>query len=404
MLTGLSLAIGGASSAPGVILWDTGEKLTEKHYDLRPYKNRASWEQVPYGITDYQFAGSAVLENEFFYIYFHHSLHDAIFLYAKRDGEPKIWVNEMYKRYYKNGQAQHGHGTRYVKVIKNSSEEVVVEHQAGEYPCISTHRVSQGKPWVEIRAIKDIHTQGIHGKTRIDIVPVEGGNDYVIDSLRHPKAYYKPADEIQKGKMVLCLYESVKYPFMWVFTFPSLAGATPSINCDSVSGGPRTDAMSWWLTGDGQTTPPEHWFSEHNWPRRSSGCIASTHAAFGKDMKKPVVIGALTYWHNWNREELNRPIKAGEEYRSKWKPPYPGRWRMTVRIAKKEYDQGWEYDGKTVFEAKYFSRDVYDGDFTFKSPVDGVLDYVIMYMYDRTSDTPPEILTPMDQYRWMIEE
>ena len=121
-------------------------------------------------------------------------------------------------------------------------------------------------------------------------------------------------------------------------------------------------------------------------------------------MKDPVVIGALTYWHNWNREELGIPIKAGQEYKSKWKPPYPGRWRMTARVAEKKYDQGWKYDGKTKFPARHFSKDVYDGNFTFKSPIDGILDYVIMYMYDRTKDTPKDIQTPMDQYRWTIKQ
>ena len=77
---------------------------------------------------------------------------------------------------------------------------------------------------------------------------------------------------------------------------------------------------------------------------------------------------------------------------------------MTVRIAEKKYDQGFNYDGKTKFPAEYFTKDVYDGKFTFKSPKDGWLDYVIMYMYDRTKDTPKDVFTPMDQYRWTMKQ
>jgi hypothetical protein len=151
------------------------------------------------------------------------------------------------------------------------------------------------------------------------------------------------------------------------------------------------------------------WHGVPGAPRASQGCITSSWARYGKGGS--VVVGGLTHWHNWHRDEIGKPIKKGEVYTSKWKPPYPGKWRMTVRVAEKKYDQGYKYDGKTKFPAKYLSKDVNiskstikaptnNGNFTFKSPIDGVLDYVIMYMYDRTKETPKEVLTPMDQYRW----
>jgi hypothetical protein len=37
--------------------------------------------------------------------------------------------------------------------------------------------------------------------------------------------------------------------------------------------------------------------------------------------------------------------------------------------------------------------------FTFRSPVEGTLDYLLMYMLDRTERTAPDVFTPMDVYR-----
>ena len=82
-----------------VILWDAGEKVTEKHYDFLPYQVRDAWKQVSYGTMDYSFEGSPVVENDFFYLYFHSSPHDCILLYGKIGDEPGIWMNELYKVY-----------------------------------------------------------------------------------------------------------------------------------------------------------------------------------------------------------------------------------------------------------------------------------------------------------------
>ena len=37
--------------------------------------------------------------------------------------------------------------------------------------------------------------------------------------------------------------------------------------------------------------------------------------------------------------------------------------------------------------------------FTFRSPVKGTLDYLLMYLWDRTEKTPATVWTPMDVYR-----
>ena len=46
--------------------------------------------------------------------------------------------------------------------------------------------------------------------------------------------------------------------------------------------------------------------------------------------------------------------------------------------------------------------DTAEADFTFTSPVSGKLEYLVMYLYDRTEETPKDISTPMDVYRETI--
>ena len=52
---------------PEVRIWDGAEHY-QGMWDAWPNcrKNRAAWEQVPYGKTDYRFKGDTVLENRFF--------------------------------------------------------------------------------------------------------------------------------------------------------------------------------------------------------------------------------------------------------------------------------------------------------------------------------------------------
>jgi len=44
-----------------------------------------------------------------------------------------------------------------------------------------------------------------------------------------------------------------------------------------------------------------------------------------------------------------------------------------------------------------------DQSFTFRSPDDGKLDYLLIYLWDRTDKTPKSVWTPMDVYREAIK-
>jgi hypothetical protein len=84
----------------------------------------------------------------------------------------------------------------------------------------------------------------------------------------------------------------------------------------------------------------------------------------------------------WEREDVGRQVTAGETYAPRFVPPYPGVWRLQAHVG-----------------SQYHCRDVSNGDFRFTSPAAGQLDYLLMYLYDRTADTPRGVTTPMDVYR-----
>lgn len=372
-------------------IWDMEKKEKGPSWSAFPayMKNKDSWRLIPREKTDYIPKGDVIIENKYFYICFNAFHQDA--LHVKAD-DRTLWQNIQYECHYPDkieigGVKEYLGGEKSVRIVKNTPDEVIVEHRGTadrrKYPMVFAYRIFKDKPWVQALAVEKTGMLGIHGKVRIGLAVPEEGNDYVVDSLRDPKNCYVPP--LQKGKLIICFYESGVNPFMWVLTFPSFERANTYFNCDS---GPKGDTM-WW----GGTA---------GYPKNSPGCLTATYSRFG-NQKEPVVEGALAYWHNWHRDDVDRSIKKGETYTSTWKPPYPGKWRMTARVAEKKYNQGFNYDGKTKFPASYFSKDVFDGVFTITSAIDGHLDYVIMYMYDRTKDTPPDVYTPMDQYRWTIQ-
>jgi uncharacterized protein involved in type VI secretion and phage assembly len=99
----LAFSFGEADTAIAdpAIIWDTMVKDDDKFYafdDSLAWANKASWVQVPYGTTDYNFIGSAVVENGNFWLYLHETHSDSPFLYANVDGVPGT-VAELYGYY-----------------------------------------------------------------------------------------------------------------------------------------------------------------------------------------------------------------------------------------------------------------------------------------------------------------
>jgi len=100
------------------------------------------------------------------------------------------------------------------------------------------------------------------------------------------------------------------------------------------------------------------------------------------------VIGVLRFKDIWKREDVYKPIKAGETYTTRFKAPYAGKWRIFWCISNETFLTEADVDKGATFH--------------FTSPKNGTLEYVVMYMYDRNEKTPKEIKTPMDVYRETI--
>ena len=106
---------------PGTVrIWDANGKYTMKHYDMRAWKDRANWSQVPCGVTDYQFSGDCILEGENFWVSLHSSHYDSVFLYAKTDAEATPGRhNEMYRVFYTpTGLRNYGSGSQFCRILR----------------------------------------------------------------------------------------------------------------------------------------------------------------------------------------------------------------------------------------------------------------------------------------------
>jgi hypothetical protein len=401
IVPGLGLSLRGGEAQTGytplpadtVRIWDTTKKLEEKHYDFRAWADRATWTQVPYGTAAYEFRGETVLEGKNFWISLHSSKHDAVFLYLKMDGEGSpSRHNEIYRAWdTSDGKyCNYGMGSQKVRILKNEPGEIVVESEAFtgnrkgfETTVTTAYRILGGRQWVEIRPVKQASQQGMHGETRIIVAPEagQGGNDWADDSTKHPDAY--PTKLPLTSKLLLDL--ALDIDAIWVMTWPDPAKARPN-SCCAYGGWPS----GWQRIGEGKAPPV--WTAPFAW--------------YG-DAVQPVYIGALFNGY-WIYQKIGRPVKEGEKLTGQWRwshereirgtpwkkgepwrPSYPGKWRLIGCVDGKYYTN----------EVTVAGADVSSDAFSFSSPAAGTLEYLVFYLYDRTDQTPKDLVTPMDIYR-----
>jgi len=382
-----------------VRIWDANKKYTMKHYDMRAWQNRDAWSQVPYGLTDYQFHGDCILEGENFWVSLHSSSYDSVFLYAKTDSEVTPGRhNELYRAFdTPDGRwTNYGSGSESCKIITNTPHEIEVEsgsitytRKGYETTVVTQYRLCGGKPWLEISPVSQADMQGMHGESRFVLAPgaAEDGSDFVEDSLRHPDNYACRVPN--KAQMLLDLI--MDDDTMWVLTSRHLPEGTQferrptRFSADNAAGG--------WHAG---------------WSRIGEGdCDRVWTAPFIQFAGRPVYIGVLRigYWHyqrvermvakrqsievNWHvayeRQIRSSPFKPG----GTWCPLYPGKWRLVASIDGRYYTIPI-----TVTAAQTTSTSI-----TFDSPATGKLEYVLVYLYERTEQTPEDIWTPGDIYR-----
>ncbi|MCK4626248.1 MAG: hypothetical protein KAV00_13100, partial [Phycisphaerae bacterium] len=404
-------------------IWDSVKKYSMKHYDFRAWKDKQNWLQVPYGTTDYKFKGNAILEGESFWISLHTSNKDGPFMYTKLDakGTPSCH-NEWYTHYdapVRSKTGKYGFGSRAgrlrtgswfpekLKILKNQPKEVILQvggrrhsinqkiFEKGEAFCEFTmaYRLVGGRRWVELRPVKDASGIGMHGETRMVIAPKAGpgGQDFVLDSMIHshprrwssdsPVRWAPVRDFVSHGKFpyntkLIINLQKMYGDYMFVMTWPSPVDARPYAIFHQ-GGGRKGWAESWCI-------------------------ITSTWGLFGRagpgTGQDKLIVAPLNNLGNWHFERVAKKIRKRSKYTVTWKAKYPGLWRMVGCIG-----QGDAHD----LRFRHYSFDVRVDDtkkdkFVFKSPATGWLEYVVVYLYDRTERTPKSVSTPMDVYREAI--
>jgi len=392
--------IGYRKLKPGTVrVWDTRKKYTQKNPMGAALKDKPSWRAVPYGQTEYQPRGDLMLENDFFYLFLFTNKEDAVDLMAKMvDGGVEghgVATNEIYK-VHDTGRRNFGHGTMWVKVRKYAPGEIVVDH-AGQgmrtgkpLPIVTTYRVLAGKCWLEVRPVERVNQQGMHGKSRICAFVNRDSDELILDSKRATwtgeRNIHAPPDAIGIINFHRRFRKST-YDFMWFLT-----------------AGPGFEKSKLTYLG---FHADRFWADEI--PHDAPSCGAQyVH------MKDKVVIGVLNRRDIWKREDVLRPIVAGASYTSAFAAPYPGKWRLIGFVVE---ESGYKPRPRVAsppipasfgvpIRGRYHCATVEirkPGEhFTFKSPVKGTLDYLLMYMLDRTERTGPDVFTPMEIYRQAV--
>ncbi len=368
-----SMVFGIAGRSPAdVKLWDTGKAYTEKNPMGDALKDRANWVQIPYGKTDYEPRGDLMIESDFFYLFLFTNKDDAVDLMAKL-ASGGVKQNEIYKVYQdERGRRHFGHGTMWVQILKLTPGEIVVKHageeQKNKQPVVTIYRALAGKPWLEVQPVERVNQQGMHGKSRMCAFVKKEGDDFILDSKREPftEEVNLPAPEGTIGLINFSRKFRSDYDFMWFMTFPP-------------------GAEKHRLTYLGFHADP-FWEDAHS-DRPSGG---AQYAYMGEG---GVFINVLNDKNNWKREEVGRKIEAGEVYQTDFRAMYPGEWKLVARM--KDASEHYIQSRVRIDEAGQ--------PFTFRSPTEGILDYIFVYLWDRAENTPKSLFTPMDVYREVVK-
>ena len=234
--------------------------------------------------------------------------------------------------------------------------------------------------------MKQADEQGMHGESRFVLSPEAGedGGDFLDDSLKRPDEYLCRVPD--RAKMLLDLI--MDDDTIWMLTCGTVPNGAPlnwpgsRFYAENAPGGWHA---GWSLIGEGE-------------------CDRVWTAPFALFAGQPVYVGVLRigYWHyqrvarqvtrgetvqvDWRvayeRQVKSSPFKPG----GPWRPLCPGKWRLVACI-----DGGHHTVPTTVTAAQAASTSL-----RFDSPAAGKLEYVLFYLYDRTPETPKEIVTPLD--------
>lgn len=371
----LVMSVAAQEDRPSVRLWDTGKAYTQKRPLGAALGDKENWTLVPYGTTDYTPRGDLMLESDRFYVFLFTNKQDSISLAAKYQ-TGGVADNEIYKVHEK-GLRNFGHGTMAVKILKNTAQEIMVEH-AGEgrrhgtpQPIVTTYRILAGKPWLEVKPVELVNQQGMHGKSRICAFVKQEGEDFILDAKRETyrgdDVFWAPRGTI--GIINFARVHRSGHDLLWFMTFP-----------------PGAERHKLTYLG---------FHSDRFWEDATadSPSVGAQYAYLGEG---GVFIGVLNDKDNWKREDIWREIRDGETYTSEFKAPYAGKWKVVARLENRFIHSLVEMDAGEAFSFTPPKRKEYE-------PDRWHLDYLLVYLWDRTDETPQGVWTPMDVYQQVIE-
>lgn len=368
-----------------VRVWDTRKRFIKTFYTLQ----ESAWDDRPasYGgssaapwvpVTsegDYVGGGDVIVENGRLLLFF--SSHGGAHCYSwigsrGSDGRPgfasAFYVTSTNWDWQNNWLS--------LRILRNTPEEVLVEFRADWHlsyperlPVTTLYRVRAGVSWLEVVPIERADRIAvISAPNRFAVAPPNSGSgtDFVVDppTLSEGQNIDYPVPETHNQIVLQEIFWTFDDYSMNVLTCPDSTACGPTINANYEPGSPRLETIG--------------------------ASFAGNPVFFGFLGQRYTFVHEKGLLGGDSRGFLNIPIAANGTYRSVFAPGHaaydahfiPGRWRMTGRVS-----------------GEYFSRDVYDGDFVFVSPIDGVLEALIIYLYDRTQETPAGVSTPMDIYQ-----
>lgn len=366
-----------------VKLWDTGvnnEGKTINNFALsKAYANRANWKQVTGTIYDFGI-NTIIVESDKYFFYFHDNYKqtptspDAPYIFPKyRDVAGGVisshYGAEQYGGCYAPG-TPNGLPVRNFRlsgisqIIKITTDEIILIADFGGLGSGTTERFLTKyvfrtvgytvMPETSLRQYTTLHATGLL-YTSINVTP---GNDKLFIANRDiPTAGGTGSVNFPPSDMTIFPRSMSinKYKPMYVNTFRSFTEQAPYYTWSTTRGYPTNEQF-------GVT-----------YMLKSAG----DYAGFG------IVDNPIETHHHIQPSTI---ITAGAIYNVAWAAPTPGKYRMTMRVV--------DSTGQKIYK----SVDITNGIFSITSPATGTLTDVIIFLFDRVTNTPTEVITPMDIY------
>lgn len=399
-----------------IYLWDTITKDSSGSFNN--ITNKSSWVQVT-TTGNYNFLGDVVIEERgAYYLYFHNAPHSPLFVICNNGLETVDMPSEIYSAVFSGEpylySSNYGSLTNSRIIIENTIDRIIFRFDASSNGIgynVVDYIIRKDTHFVEIiPATNKEMRQMMHSSPNRTVAAISSNdtdNDFTIDSYKDTNIYYNPSNNNTMYLYDIWFLNSIKYTPLNPFWDP------PGAHLSNVS--PQADKMMLYQTYDKRRNQmflmiyndpvnqiPQIWgvHQPYDMPVGSGNAenwrIHMTLAHMNRDLNKHIYLGSIPLINTFRIEPVNVAYTQGNKYTSTWNIGnstfIPGKWRMTGRIR----------NNTTLSQ---YTENILDENFTFTMPISGILESVVMYLYDRTSSTPStningiKIITPMELYR-----